>query len=311
MDELARKTNRLQLTDSTNETGGNSKGEQRADKGSDEELAWTLYRQEQEDEKLAAKLENGNTEVMRRFRHFQRQAEFITRDAHVHSDPMAESSAQAAKRAAQKVPPKTAACVAGMEVFAWNELAEAPCGHNYCRGCVSGLFRNATTDESLFPPRCCRQVLSLEKLTPFLDDDLATRFSAKAIEFSTPVRTYCHDARCSAFIPPSSIRGEVARCPECWKRTCTMCKAARHHGDCPQDTALQQVLEVAQGEGACAVINSVTTVDARGKSVAALGSMSDVFTSALRRLQTVIQSHTVRLHRQHSAQSVSNKWRLV
>ncbi|RMY84921.1 hypothetical protein D0861_06708 [Hortaea werneckii] len=156
---------------------------------------------------------------------------------------MAESSAQAAKRAAEKIPPKTAACVACMDTFVWKELAEAPCGHTYCRECVSGLFRNAMTDESLFPPRCCSQ------LTPFLGDDLATRFSAKTIEFSTPVRTYCHDVHCSAFIPPSSIRGEVASRPECREKTCTMCKAARHQGACPQDTALQQVLKVAQGEG--------------------------------------------------------------
>lgn len=278
MDELEHKTNRLQLTDSTTGTSGNSKGKQRATRMSDEELAWTLYRQEQNDEKLAASMakrslssrefqtardyeyalqlqnedvefETENTEGRGRYRHFQRQADFVTRESHIHSDPMAESSAQAAKRAAQKVPPKAAACVACTDVFAWKELAEAPCGHAYCRECVLELFRNAMTDESLFPPRCCRQVLSVEKMTPVLGEDLVTRFSAKAIEFSTPVRTYCHDARCSAFIPPSSITGEVARCPECRKRTCTMCKAARHQGDCPQDAALQQVLEVAQGEG--------------------------------------------------------------
>lgn len=278
MDELERKTNRLQLTESTTENSGNSKSKQRADRVSDEELAWTLYRQEQEDKKLAAsiasrsissrglqtardyeyalQLQNydaefdiGDTEVFERYNDFQRQADFITRESHAYSDPMAESSAQAAKRMAQKVPPKTAACVACTEVFAWKELAAAPCGHTYCRECVSGLFRNAMTDESLFPPRCCRQVLSVEKLTPFLGEDLATRFSAKAIEFSTPVRTYCHDVHCSALTPPSSIKGEVARCPECRKKTCTMCKAARHRGDCPQDTALQQVLEVTQGEG--------------------------------------------------------------
>ena len=278
MDELERKTTRLQLTDSTTATSGNSKGKQRATRMSDEELAWTLYRQEQDDEKLAASMakrslssrevqtardyeyalqlqnqdaevETENTEVPGRYRHFQRQADFVTRESRIHSDPMAESSAQAAMRAAQKVPPKTAACVACTDVLAWKELAEAPCGHTYCRECVSGLFRNAMTDESLFPPRCCRQALSVEKMTPILGEDLAIRFSAKAVEFSTPVRTYCHDARCSAFIPPNSIKGEVARCPECRKRTCTMCKAARHQGDCPQDAALQQVLEVAQGEG--------------------------------------------------------------
>ncbi|KAI6912517.1 hypothetical protein KC318_g5756 [Hortaea werneckii] len=160
MDELERKTNRLQLTDSTTENSGNSKGKQRADRVSDEELAWTLYRQEQEDEKLAASIasrsissrglqtargyeyalqlqnydaefDNGDTEVFERYNDFQRQADFITRESHAYSGSMAESSAQAAKRVAQKVPPKTAACVACMEVFAWKELAAAPCGHTY------------------------------------------------------------------------------------------------------------------------------------------------------------------------------------
>ncbi|RYP17646.1 hypothetical protein DL767_009972 [Monosporascus sp. MG133] len=139
------------------------------------------------------------------------------------------------------------------------ELARAPCRHEYCRGCLSRLFEGATVDETLFPPRCCRQPIPLHQNLVFLDADVAQRFRRKAVEFSTPNRTYCHNGRCRAFGPPARyVRDDgdeggtavAACCGECGARTCTECKAAAHGGgDCPNDVQLQQVIQLAREQG--------------------------------------------------------------
>ena len=165
------------------------------------------------------------------------------------SDPVAESTADAARRAALKRQPLTATCVACSDVYEWDELVKAPCEHTYCGECVSELFRRSMADESLFPPRCCRQALPVDEVRPFLGVPLTNEFEQKAVELSTHNRTYCHDPHCSAFIPAANIIADVGQCLYCLKRTCSMCKASAHTGDCPEDTALQQVMETAQEQG--------------------------------------------------------------
>ncbi|KAI7219520.1 hypothetical protein KC333_g2901 [Hortaea werneckii] len=201
-------------------------------------------------------VENGSEDLWQRLRDAERRsasARFAS--ARIDSalknirDMLAEISARERQLATLNVQPTTASCIACMEMVSRQNLAKVPCGHTYCHGCVSKFFTNAMTDESLFPPRCCGEPLLLEAMAPFLGKDLASRFSAKAVEFSTSNRLYCHDANCAAFIPPQTIKGETAECPDCKQETCTTCKAASHQGDCPQDTALQQVLSVAQDQG--------------------------------------------------------------
>lgn len=40
------------------------------------------------------------------------------------------------------------------------ELHTNPCGHEYCHDCIKKLFVDSMTDESLYPPRCCSQVIT-------------------------------------------------------------------------------------------------------------------------------------------------------
>ncbi|KAI9876804.1 MAG: hypothetical protein M1830_005678 [Pleopsidium flavum] len=140
-------------------------------------------------------------------------------------------------------------CVACQEDRPIFDILAAPCTHNYCRDCVSGLFEAATTDESLFPPRCCRQTIPLTSVKTFLSAALIQRFKAKAIELKSPDRTYCFRPTCSAFIPKERISGDVATCPDCLQTTCTVCKSASHAGECPNDTALQRLLHTATANG--------------------------------------------------------------
>lgn len=140
-------------------------------------------------------------------------------------------------------------CVACGEHIRAFETFRTSCGHHYCQGCLSELFELSTTDETLFPPRCCRQTISLTSARLYLSSDLVQRFQQKAVEFRSSDRTYCSRPTCSAFITSADIDGERATCTTCFQQTCTICKSNSHDGDCPQDTATQQVLAAAAEEG--------------------------------------------------------------
>ena len=77
---------------------------------------------------------------------------------------------------------------------------QVPCKDHYCAPCLIQLVRNAVRDETIFPPRCCRQEMSLSAIRTFIGPELTATFEQKTIEFGTPVRTYCYF--CSKFIVP-------------------------------------------------------------------------------------------------------------
>ena len=160
----------------------------------------------------------------------------------------AESSRQAASRgkALQNARHECASCGEHKRAF---ETFRAPCGHYYCQECLTQLFELSTTDETLFPPRCCRQGIPLTLVRLYLSGELVQRFQKKTVEFRTSDRTYCCRPTCSAFITPDSISGERARCTACFTSTCIFCKGISHDGECPADTATQQVLEAAREQG--------------------------------------------------------------
>ncbi|XHF99896.1 hypothetical protein AWENTII_003380 [Aspergillus wentii] len=126
------------------------------------------------------------------------------------------------------------------------DVTRLSCGHEYCRGCLQQLFEMSITDESLFPPRCCRQSIIMKHVRPFLTSDVAKRFVARKQELETSNRTYCCSPTCSLFIPPGLIVDDRATCPNCKTVTCSICKCESHPGDCPSDTALQDLLHLAK-----------------------------------------------------------------
>ena len=167
---------------------------------------------------------------------------------HTDGPAAAESSAWAASR----IKTSTTAsrhCTACNSAKPLSNVCQTPCGHFYCQECIQTLFELSATDETLFPPRCCRQVISLSSVKIFLSTAAVRDFEKKSIEFATSDRTYCSWQTCSSFIPPINISGERATCEECGTHTCTICKTNTHDGDCPQDVATQQVLETAREQG--------------------------------------------------------------
>lgn len=163
-------------------------------------------------------------------------------------DSHGESSEWAASRTITTISSRVQ-CVACQEVFRFCDTARAPCGDEYCRECLRNLFRTSLTDDSLFPPKCCKQYIPLSTVRIHLTGDLVRQYEAKKIEYKTVNRTYCSNVHCSAFIQAEHIEHEKATCPVCRDVTCTMCKAEEHTGDCPADTALQLVLDTANENG--------------------------------------------------------------
>ena len=139
-------------------------------------------------------------------------------------------------------------CIVCSDAFRARHLITAPCGDHYCQACIGQLFDLAMRDESLFPPRCCRQPIPLGIATRMLTAGQVQKFLETRVEFSTPNRTYCHDTGCLAFIMPANISGEKAMCT-CGTLTCTVCKAAAHEGDCPEDPAYASLMAFATAEG--------------------------------------------------------------
>lgn len=134
----------------------------------------------------------------------------------------------------------------------------APCGHYYDKECILDLFASATRDESLFPPRCCRQNIPLASVQPYMTSKALQTFAEKAKEFSTLKRVYCANPTCSRFLGPqregmatlwSSL---LLTCPECQTLTCDRCKNCVERGvmhRCNTDANDQKVLALGDREG--------------------------------------------------------------
>ncbi len=141
------------------------------------------------------------------------------------------------------------ACIVCQDQFSRQQLSHLPCGHEYCHGCLMELFNSAMRDESLFPPRCCKQLIPPTMVQQHLPDGFPEAFRQRQLEMDTPNRTYCSNKPCSIFIRPSNMDGDKATCPECDTRTCTICKGGAHEGDCPQDSAVVALMAAAAREG--------------------------------------------------------------
>jgi hypothetical protein len=132
---------------------------------------------------------------------------------------------------------------------------QAPCGHFYDTGCITNLFQSATRDESLYPPRCCRQIIPLPQVRSHLTMALLTEFEFKAREFGTLKRVYCATPTCSRFLGPlyEGYFSKVFRCPSpaCTTATCGKCRG-RYKGcthNCTPDTETECILALSQASG--------------------------------------------------------------
>ena len=106
-----------------------------------------------------------------------------------------------------------------------------PCGHHHCRSCFESLLLDGIQDESLFPPRCCKQIpetlIAAEMSRGFM-----CRYKAKKIEFETrnSDRVYCCNQQCAAFLGAKFlvVKALDRICKQCGTGTCIRCRGAAH-----------------------------------------------------------------------------------
>jgi hypothetical protein len=82
-------------------------------------------------------------------------------------------------------------CCVCLNSFDSTEVINLGCEHGYCMGYLKDLFLRATKDQTLFPPRFCRQEIPRELITAEMSPLEIEEFDQAAIEFSTPNKTYC------------------------------------------------------------------------------------------------------------------------
>lgn len=98
-------------------------------------------------------------------------------------------------------------------------------------------------------PALTDHALRASSISGSLTPELVAQYEQKKIEFDSIYRTYCSNPTCSSFIHSDSIIYEISTCANYDTRTCIMCKASAHKGDCPLDTGLQLVLQYANEKG--------------------------------------------------------------
>lgn len=133
------------------------------------------------------------------------------------------------------------ACTSCTEEYPLLDIFQTDCAHNYCRECILRLFENSLTNESLYPPRCCRQpIRASTAVEDMIGIEMMKRFKERKTEISASERTYCSNKTCSRYIPPYNIRRGVGICQVCTARTCTSCKKQGHKGNCNSKNANKQ-----------------------------------------------------------------------
>jgi hypothetical protein len=143
-------------------------------------------------------------------------------------------------------------CIACTENCARTRMVLTKCGHHYCANCAKTLFMRSIKDESLYPPKCCKQPIPLALVAKHMDHVELATFQLSSVEFSTRHRVYCSNVACGMFIVPDNIDAvnQRAMCSSCGTESCSVCKNGYHHGsDCPDDPSIRQTRELAQSLG--------------------------------------------------------------
>ncbi|CAC9892478.1 unnamed protein product [Aureobasidium pullulans] len=146
----------------------------------------------------------------------------------------------------------------GLKVKCWachdkhhaSETLMAPCEHHYCRDCINSFLETTFKDNTTWPPRCCKTVLSYNSVQHLLTPENQAAYLLRRAEMDTPVpeRTYCRV--CATFLPEICVSGNDATCNVCDDAviTCVGCKNLKHGGLCERDSAERESLKVTAKE---------------------------------------------------------------
>ena len=109
------------------------------------------------------------------------------------------------------------------------------CNDVYYKPCLKSFFLRVAQDESLFPPKCHRQLIDISTIEADFSIDELTAYQTAKLEFTSTDRVYCANPECTKFIPMSQRTADCAYYGVCWGKTCMYCKARAHDGGCPPD----------------------------------------------------------------------------
>ncbi|CAN9445788.1 unnamed protein product [Alternaria alternata] len=140
-------------------------------------------------------------------------------------------------------------CCTCYDRFPRASMVTAKCGDRYCVDCMKGLFMRSTKDETLYPPRCCKQNIPLDLIARHMEPSELATFELAIVEYATRKKTYCSNHDCATFIVPDRIERGMNRavCPKCSAETCAICNHEFHAGSaCPDDPLLRQTRELAR-----------------------------------------------------------------
>jgi hypothetical protein len=149
-------------------------------------------------------------------------------------------------------------CVCCRDEFKVNRaLHTLPCSHRYCEKCLRVLIKQASSEESKMPPKCCGKPIPGHTIKSVLTREEQNSFLKSVLQFSTPweERIFCPNAACGEFIPRrykiDPKHPFEVQCKQCGTRACSMCKRGAHRigQDCPADKDLEVVLEMGEKNG--------------------------------------------------------------
>ena len=95
---------------------------------------------------------------------------------------------------------------------------------------MTTLARSATSDESLFPPRCCSRPIDYGLFNALIPLDVWKAFERASQEFSVVAkdRVYCPSPTCPKFLGSVKALHRTMACPTCQISVCTHCRKRAH-----------------------------------------------------------------------------------
>ncbi|KAI1769131.1 hypothetical protein GGR53DRAFT_528976 [Hypoxylon sp. FL1150] len=129
------------------------------------------------------------------------------------------------------------------------DSVQLPCGHHVCNRDLKAWFLAAINDRSIFPARCCQQLIPLHLAEQLLEDDTIRIFRNRVAVLANPDDVSCHVETCATVFPRDVHHEDTATCADCGAQTCMMCGGAAHPGDCPYDEDDQAVIALAVANG--------------------------------------------------------------
>ena len=113
-------------------------------------------------------------------------------------------------------------CICADMYFATAMILCNNCGHSTCVGCFTTYVYFCWRSKFSRPKLCCRSLIPVETLLPYVSPVTLEAYKAKIEEFEDFDPTYCYI--CSVYLHSGSERSVV--CASCGQRTCRRCKQA-------------------------------------------------------------------------------------